>query len=74
MPDFFEPDQPFPISRFPPKSEEDKSLLQTFFGGPAEIGKTAQKLKDFGSALRKDGFKKVAVYGFCWGDYLFLAR
>jgi dienelactone hydrolase len=67
MPDFFEPHGPFPLSRFPPKSDDDKAALQSFFGGPAEVGKTVSKLNAFGKALRSDGFKQVVVYGFCWG-------
>jgi len=67
MPDFFEPDEPFPLSKFPPSSDADRAALQSFFGGPAEIGKTNTKLQDFGRALRNNGFKSVVVYGFCWG-------
>jgi dienelactone hydrolase len=67
MPDFFEPDPPFPISKFPPSSDQDKADLQDFFRGTANPGATTKKLVSFGEVLKKDGAKKVGVYGFCWG-------
>ena len=67
MPDFFEPADPFPASKFPPSTDEDKNALQQFFGGPANIQKAVPKLTTVGEQLRKDGAKNVAAYGFCWG-------
>lgn len=69
MPDFFEPNEPFHISKFPPKTDEDNAALQAFFspGGTAEVPKATEALKAFGKTLRDKGFKQVAVYGFCWG-------
>ncbi|EED82516.1 predicted protein [Postia placenta Mad-698-R] len=32
MPDFFEPDAPWPADKFPPKTDEEKAKLQAFFG------------------------------------------
>ncbi|KAF5375018.1 hypothetical protein D9758_000097 [Tetrapyrgos nigripes] len=67
MPDFFEPNDAFPLSRFPPKTDEDKQALQDFFGGAANPPETVKKLTAFGEFLKGNGAKKVVVYGFCWG-------
>jgi len=67
MPDFFEPDPPFPSENFPPKTDEQKKKLQDFFGGTAEPGKAIKNLTEFGKTLRDDGAKNVGAYGFCWG-------
>jgi dienelactone hydrolase len=71
MPDFFEPNEPFPVSQFPPKSDDDKAALQAFFapGGTAEVAKATTALNAFGKTLKDKGFKTVAVYGFCWGKF-----
>jgi len=69
MPDFFEPKEPFPTSKHPPKSDQDKADLQAFFGpdgaanAPANIG----KLTEFAQTLKSNGVKHVGSYGFCWG-------
>jgi len=68
MPDIFEPDHPFPIEKFPPKTNEDKAELQRFFGGVASPPENVKKLLSFSQALRSDGIKKLGVYGFCWGS------
>lgn len=68
MPDFFEPNHPFPIEKFPPKTSEDKSELQKFFGTTASPPENVKKLVSFGEALRSEGTKKLGVYGFCWGE------
>ena len=67
IPDFFEPSDPFPISRFPPKSQEDKDALQAFFAGPAKPEKGVDGLIRVGEELRKQGAQKVGAYGLCWG-------
>lgn len=67
MPDFFEPNKPFPIEKFPPSTDQDKADLQAFFGGAANPGEAIKKLTNFGQTLKKDGAKKVGVYGHCWG-------
>ncbi len=67
MPDIFEPNHPFPIDKFPPKTKEEKAELQKFFGGVASPPENAKKLLSFGKALRSDGIKRLGVYGFCWG-------
>jgi len=67
MPDFFLPSEPFPISKFPPQSSQDKADLQAFFGGAANPGETTNKLLKLGETLKADGKKKVGVYGHCWG-------
>jgi dienelactone hydrolase len=68
MPDFFEPDHPFPIEKFPPKTPEAKQELQNFFGTVANPPKNIKKLVAFGEALASTGTRKVGVYGFCWGE------
>ncbi|KZS90326.1 alpha/beta-hydrolase [Sistotremastrum niveocremeum HHB9708] len=67
MPDFFEPDEPFPSENFPPTTEEGKQALQAFFGGPANIGNTIPKVKKVAEQLKADGATQVGAYGFCWG-------
>jgi dienelactone hydrolase len=67
MPDFFEPDGPFPHDPFPPTTDEGKQALQNFFGGTANPPKNVEKLTDFGQALKREGAQKIGVYGFCWG-------
>ncbi|KAF5355730.1 hypothetical protein D9756_004028 [Leucocoprinus leucothites] len=67
MPDFFEPDHPFPIEKFPPKTPEEKQELQNFFGTVASPPKNIEKLVSFGQALKSAGAQKLGVYGFCWG-------
>ncbi|KAG5729789.1 hypothetical protein E4T56_gene984 [Termitomyces sp. T112] len=73
MPDFFEPDGPYPIEKFPPKNDQDKRDLQAFFAGTASPPLAIKKLVDFGKALRTSGAKKVAAYGFCWGGKVTLS-
>ncbi|KAJ3575922.1 hypothetical protein NP233_g796 [Leucocoprinus birnbaumii] len=73
MPDFFEPDHPFPIEKFPPKTPEAKQELQDFFGGVASPPKNIEKLVTFGKALKSAGAKQVGVYGFCWGGKVTVA-
>ncbi|KXN81106.1 hypothetical protein AN958_06060 [Leucoagaricus sp. SymC.cos] len=73
MPDFFEPDHPFPIGKFPPKAPEEKQELRDFFGGVASPPKNIKKLSRFGSALKSSGAQKVGVYGFCWGGKVTMA-
>ncbi|KAH8120485.1 hypothetical protein DFH11DRAFT_1499585 [Phellopilus nigrolimitatus] len=67
MPDFFEPDAPFPIARFPPQSAADKDALQAFFAGPAQPERAVDALVRVGGALRAAGATRVGAYGMCWG-------
>lgn len=67
MPDFFEPDPPFPAEIFPPQTTQDKAALQAFFGGTASPPAAIQKLVSFGQALKSAGATSVGAYGFCWG-------
>ncbi|KAJ4476609.1 Alpha/Beta hydrolase protein [Lentinula aciculospora] len=67
MPDFFEPDGPFPHDPFPPTTDEGKQALQTFFGTTANPPKNTIKLIEFGNHLKSKGAAKVGAYGFCWG-------
>jgi len=68
MPDFFEPDHPFPIERFPPGTPEQKQEFHNFFATVANPSKNTQKLLSFGEVLKAAGARKVGVYGFCWGE------
>ncbi|KAF8078238.1 hypothetical protein FPV67DRAFT_1405312 [Lyophyllum atratum] len=67
MPDFFEPDPPFPPEKFPPQTEKDKADIQAFFGSTASPPKAIEKLTSFGHTLKANGAKKIGAYGFCWG-------
>ncbi|TRM60163.1 hypothetical protein BD626DRAFT_505685 [Schizophyllum amplum] len=67
MPDFFEPDAPYPIDQFPPKDEEGQKKLQSFFGSTAAPPKATGNLTQFAKKLKEDGKTKVFAYGFCWG-------
>ncbi|TFK57569.1 hypothetical protein OE88DRAFT_1620274 [Heliocybe sulcata] len=69
MPDFFEPDAPWPNDRFPPQSDDEKASLQAFFGpgGAAHPPKSVDRLLDVARQLKADGAKKVGAFGFCWG-------
>ncbi|KAK0506016.1 hypothetical protein EDD18DRAFT_1121689 [Armillaria luteobubalina] len=73
MPDFFEPDSAFDISRYPPKTDEDKAAVQAFFGSTASPSAAITKLKAFGEALRGNGIQRVGVYGMCWGGKVAIA-
>lgn len=73
MPHFFEPDQPFPIEKFPPKTQEQKQELQNFFATVASPSKNTEKLLTFGKELKSAGARKVGVYGFCWGGKVTVA-
>jgi len=69
MPDFFEPKEPFPTSKHPPKSDQDKADLQAFFGpdGAANAPPNIGKLIKLAQTLKSNGVKHVGGYGFCWG-------
>jgi len=67
MPDFFEPDAPFPMGKHPPVTDEVKAELQAFFAGPASPPKGASRLADIAKVLKDDGFKFVGAIGYCWG-------
>jgi len=67
MPDFFEPNGPFPPEKYPPKTEQDKAEVQAFFGGTASPPAAIKKLTSFGETLKANGAKKIGAYGFCWG-------
>ena len=67
MPDFFEPEQPFPIDSFPPKTDDDKDALQKFFAGPAKPEKAVDNLVNLGKMIRENGATTVGAYGMCWG-------
>lgn len=71
MPNFFFPDEPISLDNFPPQTDEQKQALQDFFGGTANPPKTVGKVDQAGEALKKDGYKKLVVYGLCWGRYYF---
>ncbi|KIM71412.1 hypothetical protein PILCRDRAFT_830347 [Piloderma croceum F 1598] len=69
MPNFFEPKEPFPTSKHPPKSDQDKADLQAFFGpdGAAYPPANINKLVQFAQLLKSNGSKSVGAYGYCWG-------
>ncbi|KAJ7462766.1 hypothetical protein B0H11DRAFT_95314 [Mycena galericulata] len=73
MPDFFEPNAPFPAENFPPTTDEGKKALQDFFGGTANPQANVKKLVAFGQTLKSGGAKKLGAYGFCWGGKVTLS-
>lgn len=73
MPDFFD-GKPYDLTKFPPKSDEEKNDLQAFFGGIANPPANVEKLTKFGHYLKENGAKKVGIYGFCWGKSFWFIR
>jgi len=73
MPDFFEPDGPYPVDKYPPKTDQDKADIQAFFGGIASPPANVTKLKSFGQVLKANGAQRIGVYGFCWGGKVTVA-
>ena len=69
MPDFFEPAEPWPVDKFPPRTDEEKGKLQAFFGGPAKPQDAVSKLINVGKELKAEGAKWVGTFGFCWGTH-----
>jgi hypothetical protein len=65
----FIPQEPFPTSKHPPKSDQDKADLQAFFGpnGAAYPSASIEKLAKLAQTLKSSGVKHVGAYGFCWG-------
>jgi len=68
MPDFFGEGKAFKAEDFPPKTEKTKQDLQDFFGGAGNPPVNAAKLVDFANVLKGEGFKKIGVIGYCWGN------
>ena len=72
MPDFFE-GEPVDLAKFPPKTEEDKKNLGTFFGTKAAPPKTLARLPDIVSEANSKfapaggAFTSWSLFGFCWG-------
>ncbi|KAI0757364.1 dienelactone hydrolase family-domain-containing protein [Daedaleopsis nitida] len=67
MPDFFEPEGPWPVDKFPPQTDEEKAKLQEFFGGTANPQKNVEKALNVAKALKEEGVTTVGIYGYCWG-------
>lgn len=67
MPDFFEGDEPWPLDRFPPKTDEDKKKLQEWFGGFANPANHVPKFIKVAQAVKDEGAEFVLGYGYCWG-------
>ena len=69
LPDFFDGDEPWPLDKFPPKTDEDKRKLQEWFGGYANPKNHVPRLIEAGKAVKDDGASFVVAYGYCWGMY-----
>lgn len=67
MPDFFEPGEPWPTDKFPPKTDEEKTKLQEFFGGLANPQEAVAKAIEVAKSLKAEGAEFVGIYGYCWG-------
>ncbi|KAG8931188.1 hypothetical protein FRC02_003084 [Tulasnella sp. 418] len=66
MPDWFR-GKPMDLRHFPPLTDENKKAIGDFFG---DIGRTDKRLPELyavAEQLKKDGAKKVASVGQCWG-------
>ena len=69
MPDFVH-GEAFPIEKFPAKTDEDKAALGNFF---KTTGNPETKLPEISAvceALKKEGYGKVGVLGYCWGKFV----
>ncbi|PVF95600.1 hypothetical protein CPB86DRAFT_863715 [Serendipita vermifera] len=66
MPDVFF-GNPFPLDKFPPKSDEAKKELGAFFSGIANPTTTLPGIINLAKLLRDDGVTKLYIYGLCWG-------
>ncbi|KZV95634.1 hypothetical protein EXIGLDRAFT_735034, partial [Exidia glandulosa HHB12029] len=70
VPDFFAPDEPYDLARFPPSTDEDKAAFQKFFGGPANPERVLPMVHKVAEAIKATGAAKIGVrspYGYCWG-------
>lgn len=67
MPDFFDGDEPWPLDKFPPKTDEDKKKLQEWFGGYANPANHVPRFTKVAQALKDEGVQFVLGYGYCWG-------
>lgn len=72
MPDFFDPAGGWPLETFPPKTAEEKTKLQAFFGSTASPKENTTKLFKLGKQLKADGAEFLVAYGFCWGRSIVL--
>lgn len=68
MPDFFEGHEPWPLDKFPPKTEEDKQEFQKWFGSVADPARHIPRVIQIGETLKEDGAEFVLGYGYCWGE------
>ena len=69
MPDFFDGDEPWPLDKYPPKTDEDKKRLQDWFAGYASPKNHSPRLVAAGKAAKADGADFVIAYGYCWGAW-----
>jgi len=66
MPDVFF-GKPFSIEQHPPKNDEDKKALQTFFQTSGNFETVLPGILNLAKLLRDDGVTKLYLYGLCWG-------
>jgi len=66
MPDFFD-GKPLDLKLFPPKTDEEKKAVQTFFSTIATVTPAIPKLHAVVETLRADGATKVGAVGYCYG-------
>lgn len=74
MPDFFEPEGPWPVDKFPPETDAEKAKLQEFFGGTANPQKSVERALNVAKALKDEGVTTVGIYGYCWGTLSLRSR
>lgn len=68
MPDFLDGQEADP-SLFPPTDDDKKQRLTAFLQGPAEPGRTLEKIAPYMDALQKEypRIERWGVVGYCWG-------
>ncbi|EPS36935.1 hypothetical protein H072_9518 [Dactylellina haptotyla CBS 200.50] len=68
MPDFFF-GKPYPLEKFPAKTEEDKAAFGSFFSNEAAFPKTTETALKVLAGLKEKypDVKKWGVFGLCWG-------
>jgi len=66
IPDFFAPYEPIQLSKFPPKTDEQKQEIGKFFETTAAPTRVLPFVHNVAQAL-KDAGNKVGTYGYCWG-------
>ena len=68
MPDFAHGDL-IDIAIHPPKTEEEKAIIGNWFKTTGRFDVRVPEVIYVCQALKKDGYGKVGVVGYCWGRH-----